>query len=215
ATIGPPEVRLKSGPGALHVDLCGPFAQRLQDRWPLRQLYGSWTYRILYWKRDTASAPQVAEVETRHSSEVLAQLEPGTVYCVRVQALVPEWNKTGQLSRELCEQSGHTGVTPVWIIVTVLVGSMLVVATAVTVCFFSSFYLHRLIKHVFCPSYIFPQHLKEFLSKAASAPEPLPPLPQEELLVCDQLTVISEQSQSLTEGSRTPEQPQDSAQGDS
>lgn len=53
------------------------------------------------------------------------------------------------------------GVTPVWVIVTVLVGSMLVMATTVTVCFFSSFYLYRLTKHVFCPSYIFPQHLKE------------------------------------------------------
>ncbi|XP_068035546.1 interleukin-10 receptor subunit beta isoform X5 [Anomalospiza imberbis] len=64
-------------------------------------------------------------------------------------------------------QQGHRaslcflGVTPVWIIVTALVGSMLVVGTAVTVCFFSSFYLYRLSKHVFCPSYIFPQHLKE------------------------------------------------------
>ncbi|NWT61024.1 I10R2 protein, partial [Erythrocercus mccallii] len=225
ATIGPPEVRLKSESGALHVDVSGPFAERLQDRWPLRQLYGSWRYRILCWKRgspDThlASAPQVAEVDTEHSSEILSQLEPWTVYCVRVQAVIPEWNKTGELSRELCEQTTHNGVTPVWIIVTVLVGSMLVMLTVVTVCFFSSFYLYRLIKHVFFPSYIFPQHLKEFLSKPASAAQPLPALPQEEFLVCDELTVISEQSQSLREGSgdeasRNPEQPQDSAQGDS
>ncbi|RLV63676.1 hypothetical protein DV515_00018031, partial [Chloebia gouldiae] len=134
----------------------------------------------------------VAQVDTRHSSEILAQLEPWTVYCV----------------------------IPAWIIVTVLVGSMLVVGTAVTVCFFSSFYLYRLFKHVFCPSYIFPQHLKEFLSKPPSAPQPFPPLPPEELLVCDKLTVISEQSQTLREGSgdeasRTAELPQDSAQGDS
>ncbi|XP_068035532.1 interleukin-10 receptor subunit beta isoform X2 [Anomalospiza imberbis] len=164
--IGPPEVRLKSESGALHVDVSGPFAEHEQDRWPLRLYYGSWRYRILYWEkgsRDTepASASWVARVDTRHSSEILAQLEPWTVYCVRVQALIPEWNKTGQLSRELCEQTTHNGVTPVWIIVTALVGSMLVVGTAVTVCFFSSFYLYRLSKHVFCPSYIFPQHLKE------------------------------------------------------
>ncbi|XP_068035537.1 interleukin-10 receptor subunit beta isoform X3 [Anomalospiza imberbis] len=223
--IGPPEVRLKSESGALHVDVSGPFAEHEQDRWPLRLYYGSWRYRILYWEkgsRDTepASASWVARVDTRHSSEILAQLEPWTVYCVRVQALIPEWNKTGQLSRELCEQTTHNGVTPVWIIVTALVGSMLVVGTAVTVCFFSSFYLYRLSKHVFCPSYIFPQHLKEFLSKPPSAPQPFPPLPREELLVCDKLTVVSEQSQALSEGSgdearRTPELPQDSAPGDS
>ncbi|NXB80095.1 I10R2 protein, partial [Donacobius atricapilla] len=225
ATIGPPEVRLKSESGALHVDFCGPFAERQQDRWPLKQYYGSWNYRILYWKKgsrdtDLASAPWVAQVDTKHGSEILSQLEPWTVYCVRVQVVIPELNKTGELSGELCEQTTHNGVTPVWVIVTVLVGSMLVMVTAVTVCFFSSFYLYRLIKHVFCPSYIFPQHLKEFLNKPASAAQPLPPLPQEELLVYDKLSVISEQSQTLSEGSgdeasRTPEHPQDPAQGDS
>uniref|UniRef100_A0A8C3XEE2 Interleukin 10 receptor subunit beta n=1 Tax=Cyanoderma ruficeps TaxID=181631 RepID=A0A8C3XEE2_9PASS len=162
---------------------------------------------------------QVAQVDSSHSSEILAQLEPWTVYCVRVQAVIPEWNKTGELSRELCEQTTHNGVTPVWVIVTVLVGSMLVMVTAVTICFFSSFYLYRLTKHVFCPSYTFPQHLKEFLSRPAGAPQPFSPVPQEELLVCDTLTVISEQSQTLREGSGdeasgTPWHPQDSAQGD-
>ncbi|XP_036236046.1 interleukin-10 receptor subunit beta isoform X2 [Molothrus ater] len=221
-SIGAPEVRLRSEQGALHVDLSGPFAEHGQERWPLRLYYGSWSYRILYWRKgsrdtDPASASWAAQVDTRHSSEILAQLEPWTVYCVRVQALIPEWNKTGQLSRELCEQTTHNGVTPVWIIVTVLVGSMLVVGTAVTVCFFFSFYVYRLIKHVFCPSYIFPEHLKEFLSKPPGAPQPFPP--REELLVCDKLTVIAEQSQTLPGGagdgaSRTPELPQDPAQGD-
>ncbi|NXA76782.1 I10R2 protein, partial [Thryothorus ludovicianus] len=222
ATIGPPEVRLKSESGALHVDFWGPFAEHSQDRWPLRQYYGSWSYRILYWRegsRDTRLA-SASWVDTKHNSEILSQLEPWTVYCVQVQALVPEWNKTGELSRELCEQTTHNGVTPVWIIVTVLVGSMLVVATAVTLCFFCSFYLYRLTKHVFCPSYVFPQHLKEFLNKAPSAPQPFPPLPQEQLLVCDKLSVISQESQSLPEGSGdeasgTPEHPRDSAGGDS
>lgn len=51
AVIGPPDVRLKSGSGALHVDLSGPFAEREQGRWPLKKYYGSWNYRILYWKK--------------------------------------------------------------------------------------------------------------------------------------------------------------------
>ncbi|KAI1241421.1 hypothetical protein IHE44_0004894 [Lamprotornis superbus] len=202
-TIGPPEVRLKSESGALHVDFWGPLAEGRHDRWPLKQFYGSWKYRILYWREgstDTqlASASQVAQVDTQHSSEILSQLEPWTVYCVQVQAVIPELNKTGQLSRELCEQTTHN---------------------AVTVCFFCSFYLYRLTKHVFYPSYIFPQHLKEFLSKPPSASQPFPALPQEELLVYDRLTVISQESQSLSEGSGeepsgTPEHPEDSAQGD-
>ncbi|XP_063249390.1 interleukin-10 receptor subunit beta [Prinia subflava] len=221
-TIGPPEVRLRSEAGALHVDFSGPFAQRQQEGWPLRQYYGSWAYRILYWRDSTdtqpGSAPRVSQVDTTHNSEVLSQLEPWTLYCVRVQAVVPELNKSGELSTELCEQTTHNGVTPVWITVTVLVGSMLVMVTAVTAGFFCSFYLYRLAKHIFCPSYVFPQHLKEFLSKPASAPQPFPPVAQEELLVCDELTVLAEPPQTPSEGSgasRTPEHPQDSAQGDS
>uniref|UniRef100_A0A8C3U196 Fibronectin type-III domain-containing protein n=1 Tax=Catharus ustulatus TaxID=91951 RepID=A0A8C3U196_CATUS len=63
-TIGPPEVRLRSEAGALHADFWGPLAERSQGRWPLKQYYGSWKYRILYWRRgssDTqlASASQV------------------------------------------------------------------------------------------------------------------------------------------------------------
>ncbi|NXF13468.1 I10R2 protein, partial [Smithornis capensis] len=218
AVIGAPAVRLSSEAGALHVDFWGPFTHHQQEKWPLWKFYGSWKYRILYWKKgsntDLASA---SRVDTRHSSEVLSQLEPWTVYCVRVQAVIPEWNKTGQLSRELCEQTTHNGVTPVWMTVTVLIGSMLVVVIFVLLCFFSFVYLYRLTKHVFCPSYIFPEHLKEFLSKPPSAPQPFPPLPQEEHLIYDKLTVIAEDSQNSGDETEdeTPEHLQGSEQGDS
>lgn len=54
---------------------------------------------------------QVAHVDTKHNSEILSQLEPWTVYCIQVQAVIPEWNKTGELSGELCEQTTHNGNT--------------------------------------------------------------------------------------------------------
>ncbi|NXC24774.1 I10R2 protein, partial [Campylorhamphus procurvoides] len=216
AVIGPPTVWLKSKSGALHVDFSGPYAEHEQERLCLRQYYGSWGYRILYWKEGT-SASRVTHVDTKHNSEILSQLEPWTVYCVQVQAVIPEWNKRGELSRELCEQTTHNGVTPVWLIVTLLIGSMLVVVISVPVCFFSFFYLFRLTKHVFCPSYSFPQHLKEFLSKPPSAPQSFSPLPQEEHLIYDKLTVLSEDSQTPRDEAEdeTPEQLQGSEQGNS
>lgn len=60
--------------------------------------------------------------------------------------------------------------------------------------------------------------VSQFLSKPPSAPEPFPPLPPEELLVCDRLTVISQECQSLgggsgDEASSTSEHPEDSALG--
>ncbi|NWI86548.1 I10R2 protein, partial [Pitta sordida] len=213
ATIGPPAVKVKSASGALHVDFSGPFAEQEHERWPLKKIYGLWRYRILYWKKGSRadSASRVSHVDTEHNSEVLSELEPWTVYCVQVQALIPEWNKTGQLSRELCEQTTHNGVTPVWMIVTLLMGAMLVVVTSVSLCFFSFFYLYRLTKHVFYPSYSFPQHLKEFLSKPPTGAQPFSPLPQEEHLICDKLTVISGDSgdsQDPRDGSEAAETPE-------
>ncbi|KFV89704.1 Interleukin-10 receptor subunit beta, partial [Fulmarus glacialis] len=162
----------------------------------------------------------VTHIDTKHNSEILSQLEPWTIYCIQVQAVIPEWNKTGELSGELCEQTTHNGVTPVWIIVTVLIGSMLVIVISVPVCFFSFLYLYRLTRHVFCPSYVFPQHLKEFLNKPPSGSQFFPPLPQEERFFYDKLTVISEESKNQSdetgnEASKTTEHLQDSEQEDS
>ncbi|XP_009865443.1 PREDICTED: interleukin-10 receptor subunit beta [Apaloderma vittatum] len=214
--IGPPDVKVKSESGSLHVDFTGPFAEH--DSWPLKQYYGSWNYRILYWKK--GSNTEVTHIDTKHNSEILSQLEPWTIYCIQVQAVVPEWNKTGKLSGELCEQTTHNGVTPVWIIVIVLIGSMMVVVISVPVCFFSFLYLYRLTKHVFCPSYIFPQHLKEFLSKPSSGSQLFSPLPQEEHLSYDKLIVISEESKNPSdetrgEASESTKHLQDSEQEDS
>ncbi|KFO90675.1 Interleukin-10 receptor subunit beta, partial [Buceros rhinoceros silvestris] len=216
AVIGPPNVEVKSESGFLHVDFEGPFAQ--YDSWSLKQYYGSWNYRILYWKK--GSNAEVTRIDTEHNSEILSQLEPWTIYCIQVQAVMPEWNKTGELSGELCEQTTHNGVTPAWIIVMVLTGSMLAVVISVPVCFFSFLYLYRLTRHVFCPSYIFPQHLKEFLNKPPSGSQVFSALPQEEHLFYDKLTVISEELQNQcdetgAETSKTTEHLQDSEQEDS
>ncbi|XP_072701629.1 interleukin-10 receptor subunit beta isoform X1 [Ciconia boyciana] len=216
--IGPPDIKVKSESGSLHVDFIGPFAEGEHDKWSLKQYYGSWNYRILYWKK--GSSTEVTHLDTKHNSEILSKLEPWTIYCIQVQAVIPEWNKAGQLSGELCEQTTHNGVTPVWIIVTVLIGSTLVVVISVPVCFFSFLYLYRLTKHVFCPSYIFPQHLKEFLSKPPSGSQFFSPLPQEEHLFYDKLTVISEESKNQSaetgdEANKTTEHLQDSEQENS
>ncbi|NXP74207.1 I10R2 protein, partial [Ramphastos sulfuratus] len=191
AVIGPPVVKVRSESGSLHVDFVGPFAEH--DNWTLKHYYGSWKYSILYWKKD--SSTEVTHIDTEQNSEILSQLEPWTVYCVQVQAVIPEWNKTGQLSGEYCNQTTHNGVTPVWITVTVLLGSVLATVISVPVCFFSLLYMYRLTKHVFCPSYIFPQHLKEFLSKPPSSSEFFSAFPQEEHLFYDKLTVVSEESE--------------------
>ncbi|NXP07552.1 I10R2 protein, partial [Thinocorus orbignyianus] len=218
AVIGPPDVEVKSESGSLHVDFIGPFAERDGDKWSLKQYYGSWNYRILYWKNDDKK--KVHHIDTKHSSEILSQLEPWTLYCIQVQAVIHESNRTGDLSEQHCAQTTHNGVTPVWLIVTVFIGSMLVIVISVPACFFCSLNLYRLTKYVFFPSYIFPQHLKEFLSTPPSSLQSFPPHPQEEHLFYDKLTVISEESKNHSdetdnEASRTTVHLQDSEQDDS
>ncbi|KAM8819871.1 interleukin-10 receptor subunit beta [Eudromia elegans] len=213
--IGPPDVKVKSESGSLHMDFIGPIAENEPNKWSLQQHYGPWNYRILYWKK--GSKKEVIHLDTKHNSIILSQLEPWTVYCIQVQAVIPEWNKTGELSQELCDQTTHNGETPTWIIVTVLFGSMLAAVIFVPVCFFSFLFLYRLTKHVFCPSYYFPQHLKEFLSKPSHGSQLFSAVPQEEHLLCDKLTVVSEESKSQSEqvadeASNTTGQPQDSEQ---
>ncbi|NXA35725.1 I10R2 protein, partial [Eudromia elegans] len=215
AIIGPPDVKVKSESGSLHMDFIGPIAENEPNKWSLQQHYGPWNYRILYWKK--GSKKEVIHLDTKHNSIILSQLEPWTVYCIQVQAVIPEWNKTGELSQELCDQTTHNGETPTWIIVTVLFGSMLAAVIFVPVCFFSFLFLYRLTKHVFCPSYYFPQHLKEFLSKPSHGSQLFSAVPQEEHLLCDKLTVVSEESKSQSEqvadeASNTTGQPQDSEQ---
>ncbi|XP_039351917.1 interleukin-10 receptor subunit beta isoform X3 [Mauremys reevesii] len=159
--IGPPDVKVKSESGSLHVDFTGPVAVQELHEWPLNKYYGSWVYRVLYWKK--GNSEEVITTDTKYNSEILSGLDPWTIYCLQVQAVIPEWNKTGKLSDEFCDRTTDNGVTPVWIILTVLLVSMLVVLISVPACFFIFSYIYQQARYVFFPTYSFPQHLKEIL----------------------------------------------------
>ncbi|KAG6932734.1 interleukin 10 receptor subunit beta [Chelydra serpentina] len=206
--IGPPDVKVKSESGSLHVDFTGPLVVQGSDKWPLKKYYGSWVYRVLYWKK--SSSEEVITTDTKYNSEILSGLAPWTIYCLQVQAVIPEW-KTGELSEVFCDRTTDNGVTPVWITVTVLLVSMLVVLVSVPACFFTFSYIYRQARYVFCPTYSFPQHLKEFLSKPSYNSQFLSPHSPEEDHSFDKLTVISEESENCNdETSSTKEQLQDS-----
>ncbi|XP_032629567.1 interleukin-10 receptor subunit beta [Chelonoidis abingdonii] len=207
--IGPPDVKVKSESGSLHVDFTGPVAVQESHVWPLNKYYGSWVYRVLYWKK--GNSEEVITTDTKYNSEILSGLDPWTIYCLQVQAVIPEWNKTGKLSEEFCDRTTDNGVTPVWIILTVLLVSTLVVLVSVPACFFIFSYIYRQARYVFCPTYSFPQHLKEFLSKPSYSSQFLSPHSPEEDHSFDKLTVISEESENCSdETSNRKEQLQDS-----
>ncbi|XP_067421694.1 interleukin-10 receptor subunit beta [Emydura macquarii macquarii] len=207
--IGAPDVKVKSESGSLHIDFTGPVAVHEMEKWPLKDYYGSWFYKVLYWKK--SNREEVLTKDTKYNSEILPGLDPWTIYCLQVQAIIPELNKTGELSEEFCDRTTDNGITPVWIIVTVLLVSMLVVLVSVPACFFTFSYIYRQARYVFYPKYYFPQHLKEFLSEPSCSSQFLSPHSPEEDHSYDKLTVISEESENGSdETSNTKEQLQDS-----
>uniref|UniRef100_A0A8C0GFX3 Fibronectin type-III domain-containing protein n=1 Tax=Chelonoidis abingdonii TaxID=106734 RepID=A0A8C0GFX3_CHEAB len=101
--VGPPDVKVKSESGSLHVDFTGPLAVQESHVWPLNKYYGSWVYRVLYWKK--GNSEEVITTDSKYNSEILSGLDPWTIYCLQVQAVIPEWNKTGKLSEEFCDMT--------------------------------------------------------------------------------------------------------------
>ncbi|XP_074839543.1 interleukin-10 receptor subunit beta [Carettochelys insculpta] len=203
--IGPPDVKVKSESGSLHVDFTGPFAVHGLEKWPLKTYYGSWMYRVLYWKK--TNSEEVKTTDAKYDSEILSGLDPWTIYCLRVQGISPEFNRTGELSEEVCDSTTDNGITPVWIIVTALLISMLLVVVTIPVCFFTFAYMYQQARYVFCPTHSFPQHLKEFLNKPSYSSQFLSPQTPEEDHSYAKLTVISEESENYSnETSNTKEQ---------
>ncbi|XP_006259499.3 interleukin-10 receptor subunit beta isoform X1 [Alligator mississippiensis] len=213
--IGPPAVKVRSESGYLTVDFTGPASENSRENWTVQQYYGSSFYRVQYWKK--GSAQKVITVNSSHNSASLLDLDPWTVYCLQVQAVVPEWNKVGEFSQVLCEKTTENGITPVWMVVAVLLISMLVVLVSVPACFFSFLCIYRQTRYIFYPSYSFPQHLKEFLSKPSYSSQFCAPQSPEEDHSYDKLTVISEESENCSgetenQSSNTEEQVQSSHQ---
>uniref|UniRef100_A0A8D0L8Y5 Tissue factor n=1 Tax=Sphenodon punctatus TaxID=8508 RepID=A0A8D0L8Y5_SPHPU len=195
--VGPPTVKVVSRSDSLYVDVSGPFTTHERFPWELKHYYGSWMYRMFYWKKGFEE--KISAVNFIYNSETLPDLEPWTTYCLHVQAVIPEWNnKMGELRQVFCEQTTDNGITPVRVVVAVLLVSMLVVLMFTVFCFFACLYIYRQIKYVVFPAYSLPQHFKEYLSKPFYSSQFLSSQSHEEDDSYDKLTVLSEESENCS-----------------
>nr|XP_033804882.1 interleukin-10 receptor subunit beta [Geotrypetes seraphini] len=186
--IGPPHVTVISRNGLLDVSLSGPIQEYEQQS--LQERYGaSWTYKVLYWRKDDR-VPQVTEVVTTQTTETLSDLDPWTTYCLQVQAVVDEYNQTGHLSDEHCEKTTDDGKTPEWVIIILFLVSMAVTGGLVTASFFAILYIYKKTKYVFFPAFSLPPHLKEYLSKPFYNPPFLSLGKQEETDECCNTCIV-------------------------
>ncbi|XP_078513080.1 interleukin-10 receptor subunit beta [Lissotriton helveticus] len=199
--IGPPsDLVVKSRTGFLDLSFECPVYEPEQRC--LSQIYGSWMYIVRYWKKDTSS--QVNNVTTEQSFVTLSNLEPWTIYCLQVQASAPEFEKTGELTRVVCEKTSDDGKLPLWILILAFLVAAVVVLSLAICGFFLYLYSQRITKYIFFPTCSFPQHLKEFLSQPVYD-IPFPPVNsnKEADELCIAVTVLSEECESkrLNEGS--------------
>ncbi|XP_028937522.1 interleukin-10 receptor subunit beta [Ornithorhynchus anatinus] len=187
--IGPPNLQVKPVSSSLHVHFSFPKIENEPETWTLKDYYGSWEYKVLYWKRGTS---QKLEMVTPFESDMLPDLDPRTTYCLQAQGLVPALNKSGLWSQPICETTADDGKTPVWVIAVMLLASLVAVLLVVLCSFSVLWYLYRQARYVFFPGYSLPKLLKEchpshgtpFLSSPPSEKEP-----------CDKLSVVLVESE--------------------
>uniref|UniRef100_A0A8D0EDU6 Interleukin 10 receptor subunit beta n=2 Tax=Salvator merianae TaxID=96440 RepID=A0A8D0EDU6_SALMN len=196
-------------PTALNIQLTEPAITRDGGKYPLTHFYGSNSviYRMLIWKKDF-SGEQVRQVNLTRTWEIVPDLEPGTVYCLKAQAFIEFRDKSGEWSEVFCSRTTNNGISPIKLAVIILL--------ILTLLPFSCYFIlrvYRRVKYAFFPTYSLPQHFKEFLSKPYSS-QLLRSQSQEDDCACDQIIVLSEQSKNddsyseepLNNSSQTPQE---------
>ncbi|XP_069801956.1 interleukin-10 receptor subunit beta isoform X2 [Dendropsophus ebraccatus] len=194
--IRAPNVTVSSRSGYLDVSFKGPLMG--PERGSVKEKYGDAMYRVEYWKESDPA--HVLYTSTSHSQYTLQNLETWTMYCVRVQAYAPEFEKGGEFSPVMCKETHDDGRTPSWKIAVLFLGSMVLAAviTLLLICLTVKGY--QITRYIFFPSYSIPEHLKEYLSNPFSNAPYLPPQPPEECgESCEQLTFVSEMTEEKEE----------------
>ncbi|NWT20264.1 INAR1 protein, partial [Vireo altiloquus] len=96
--IGPPGVRLDLSDTLLHILISPPGGAEdefMRDHYDL-------SYRILYWKNTSNQEEEVKQKEVKQTIATVPELSPGTLYCVKVQALSQPYNKSSAFSQPQC-----------------------------------------------------------------------------------------------------------------
>lgn len=190
--IGPPEMHIESLADSLHMRFSAPQIENEPETWTMKNIYDSWAYRVQYWKNGTN---EKFKVTSQYDSEVLRDLEPRTTYCIQVQGLLLDRNRTGEWSEPVCERTSEDETTPSWIVAIILIVSVLVVFLFLLGCFAVLWFIYKKTKYTFCSGTSLPQHLKEFLGHPHHSTFLLFSFPPpEEAEVFDKLSIITEDS---------------------
>ncbi|KAJ8379145.1 hypothetical protein AAFF_G00230570 [Aldrovandia affinis] len=187
ANLGPPSgVLLIPGVELLDLHISDPLTSKNTS---MKEYYSDLYYHILYWKYAATDVADYRRLNTSNNVVTLDNLEPWTVYCVRVQSRYNYYNKISSFSDQQCQQT--TGTTPFWLIFLWFLASLVLCFLCVLVPSYGLLKFYRLVKVTFFPSYQLPDNIQEYLcdsSPASDRPRLLTPESEVEVC-CDNLDV--------------------------
>ncbi|KAM8976997.1 interleukin-10 receptor subunit beta-like [Pelodytes ibericus] len=191
--ISAPKVQVTSRVGNLDVSFSDP----KYEGGSLKDKYGEWIYRLLYWKQNKTS--EVRTIETKQNYETITDLDQHTTYCIKVQIYVTDFNNSGQFSPVICKATTDNGKPLPWQIAAAFMVSMLLATCVAVALFYVGLSMYQTAKYIFYPSYSFPDHLKEFLNKPFHSSPYLPTQPVKECEeLCEELLFVSEENKTQT-----------------
>ncbi|XP_067897201.1 interferon gamma receptor 2-like isoform X2 [Heterodontus francisci] len=164
--IGPPSVTVLSEEGVLHINILDPVRK---DGVSLHSNYEDLAYHVFYWEKNDEENIKVYNKSVT-TSTVLLDLQPWTIYCLKVQAYSKESVKQGQLSPVFCNSVTADTKRRVIAAAQVLFITLVAVLVVTLGCFFFVIYARRAIKYLMYPSYSLPVHIREYLTEPSQQP---------------------------------------------
>ncbi|XP_078513079.1 interferon alpha/beta receptor 1 [Lissotriton helveticus] len=156
SVIGPPlNVMVNLSGSILEITMSPP---GVSEKQPMTKFYNL-SYKVLLWKNSSE-----LEKTTKSGPEpffTISDLEPLTLYCLKVQAVTEE-NKTCLFSAIECITTAP-GESSFWKMLAAFVASAIAVVCIVPALFFLSRYLKQWISYVFFPTCTLPSNIKECL----------------------------------------------------
>ncbi|XP_033002840.1 interferon alpha/beta receptor 1 [Lacerta agilis] len=142
--LGPPSVTINASENSLNIFITAPGES---EKNPMSKHY-ELIYQGWYW---ADSSPQdKKKLENKSSQFIIPDLSSSTLYCLKVQAFAPAYNKSSEFSSETCTKTAKgKSLSPV---IFKVFGIALGVIVSIVVLVGVIYYIYKQIKYAFFPS---------------------------------------------------------------
>ncbi|XP_074852918.1 interferon alpha/beta receptor 1 [Carettochelys insculpta] len=153
--IGPPSVTVNSTEDSLRIKLTSPGESENKS---MSELYDL-SYRVLYWKNSSDAEENIKEEQQLFFT--ITDLTPLTLYCLKVQAFSPLYQKDGHFSDVICLKTlkGKTSIATIFL---AFVIGLIAFSSLASLFIFSVYYISRRIRYAFFPSCKPPSNIEFF-----------------------------------------------------